>query len=208
MIEVYREFAGVRLVGPHYAIRLHLVTESAETLNASTVNVDVLALPAVTECDCDVRLETETVAHDFALADITVDCGELRCLRAPYDRAAYFREGFTLVLEAGMAEQLATHLPRIERVSVVVALVQDAVQRALERAPWPHERSAIADVVANAVLDASAPAAAMAFAMGLSGRCEFSETEGNDPQYAELGSALRTLEVVAVLKAAAREGAA
>ncbi|WP_410730331.1 hypothetical protein [Burkholderia sp. SIMBA_062] len=43
----------------------------------------MLALPALTDCDRDARLET-AVVQNFALADFTVDCGELRCLRAPY----------------------------------------------------------------------------------------------------------------------------
>ncbi|MBN3815853.1 hypothetical protein G3N57_04190 [Paraburkholderia sp. Se-20369] len=199
----------MRLNSPHYAIRLHPVTDSPDAVNAPAVTVSVLARPALTGYDRDVRLEAENVAHDFALADIAVEAGELRCLRACDEHAPRFREGFTLSLEDGMAEQLATYLPRIERVSVLAARVRDVVRTALNRptwpAPWPHERAAIADVVAHVVLDGRELSHAMALAMNFTGRCVFSEADGDDPQYAELGAALRTPEITRLLDATNKE---
>lgn len=201
MIEVQRLQAGVLLEGPHYMIQLTPVS-SADSLGSPTVNISVLARPALTGDDRNVRLEAYDVRHEFRLADIAVDAREMRCLRIAYERAPGFREGFTLALEEGMAEQLATYLPRIDLISLIAAGVGEAVKPRLGRAPAPHEQAVIADVVASTVLDQSTPAQAMAFAMGFGSECVFSETRGDHPDYVELGEALRTPAVVAMLQEA------
>ncbi|WP_175959427.1 hypothetical protein [Burkholderia pyrrocinia] len=128
----------------------------------------------------------------------------MRCLRVAYERAPYFREGFTLSLEEGMAEQLAVYLPRIDLVSLVAAGVGETIKPMLGRAPAPHEQAVIADVVASTVLDQGRPAQAMAFAMGFGSECVFSETRGDHPDYAALGAELRTPAVIAILQEAQR----
>jgi hypothetical protein len=199
----------VRLAGPHYAIVLHPVTATAETVNAPIVNVSVLAQPAPTAtATCASRRRTpRTTSRSPILPSPPASCAA--CAR--YERAPHFREGFALELEDGMAEQLAAYLPRIERVRRVAAnRVQEAVQTTLKRAPWLHERSVIADVVANAVLDGHAPAHALARTVGAGFadfRFLFSVTEGDDPHYAELGAALRAPEVITLLDAARGESA-
>ncbi|RQT22135.1 hypothetical protein [Burkholderia contaminans] len=203
MIEVHRLHAGVSLEGPHYVIQLAPVS-SAGTLDAPTVNISVLARPALTESDRNVRLEAYDVPHDFRLVDIVVDAHEMRCLRVAYERAPYFREGFTLLLEEGMAEQLAAYLPRIDLISLVATGVSDAIKPMLGRPLAPHELAVTADVVASTVLDQSTPAQAMAFAMGLGSECVFSETRGDHPDYATLGAVLRAPAVVAILQEAQR----
>ncbi|NTY41513.1 hypothetical protein [Burkholderia diffusa] len=203
MIEVRRLQAGVSLEGPHYIIQL-IPVSSADSLGSPTVIVSVLARPALIADDRNVRLETYDVRHEFRLTDIAVDVHEMRCLRIAYERAPLFREGFTLVLEEGMAEQLATYLPRIDLISLVATGVSEAVKPKLGRAPLPHEQAVIADVVASTVLDQSTPAQAMAFAMGFGSECVFSETRGDHPDYATLGAALRAPAVVAILQEAQR----
>lgn len=203
MIEVQRLHAGVLLAGPNYMIQLTPVS-SANTLGSPTVSVSVLARPELTGDDRNVRLEAYDVRHEFRLVDIAVDAREMRCLRVAYERAPLFREGFTLVLEEGMAEQLSAYLPRIDLISLVALGVGDAVKPLLGRAPAPHEQAVIADVVASTVLDQSTAAQAMAFAMGFGSECVFSETRGDHPDYAALGAALRTSAVVEILQAAQR----
>ncbi|KGC70101.1 hypothetical protein DP57_5964 [Burkholderia pseudomallei] len=180
MIEVQRLQAGVILAGPHYMIQLTPVS-SANTLGSPTVSVSVLARAELTGDDRNVRLEAYDVRHEFRLVDIAVDAREMRCLRVAYERAPLFREGFTLALEEGMAEQLSAYLPRIDLISLVALGVGDAVKPLLGRAPAPHEQAVIADVVASTVLDQSTPAQAMAFAMGFGSECVFSETRGDHP---------------------------
>lgn len=72
MIEVQRLQAGVLLAGPHYMIQLTPVS-SADSLGSPTVSVSVLARPALTGDDRNVRLEAYDVRHDFRLVDIAVD---------------------------------------------------------------------------------------------------------------------------------------
>ncbi|WP_347027431.1 hypothetical protein ABEG10_38285 (plasmid) [Burkholderia cenocepacia] len=204
MIEIQRLQAGVMLQCPHYMIQL-IPVSSADSLGSPTIIVSVLARPALTGDDRNVRLEAYDVRHEFQLPDIAIDAHEMRCLRIAYERAPLFREGFTLTLEEGMAEQLAAYLPRIDLISLVVTGVSEAVKPKLGRAPLPHEQAVIADVVASTVLDQSTPAQAMAFAMGLCSECVFSETRGDHPDYAELGAALRRPEVQAVLAEAGRD---
>ncbi|WP_155640788.1 hypothetical protein [Burkholderia pseudomultivorans] len=199
MIEVHRLQAGVSLEGPHYVIRLAPVS-SANSLGSPTVSVRVLARPALTGGDWDVRLEAYDVRHDFRLADIVVDAREMRCLRVTHERAPLFREGFVLELEDGMAEHLAIYLPRIDLISLVAASVGEAVKPMLGRAPAPHEEAAIIDVVASTVLDQSTPAQAMACAKGFDSERVFSETRGYHPAYIALGVALRTPAAVAILQ--------
>ncbi|EDT05838.1 conserved hypothetical protein [Burkholderia ambifaria IOP40-10] len=203
MIEVQRLQAGVILQGPHYMIQL-IPVGSADSLGSPTIIVSVLARPALTGDDRNVRLEAYDVRHEFQLADIAVDAHEMRCLRIAYERAPRFREGFTLALEEGMAEQLAAYLPRIDLISLVATGVSEAVKPKLGRAPLPHEQAVIADVVANTVLDQSTPSQAMAFAMGFGNECVFSDTRGDHPDYVALGAALRTPAVVAMLQDAQR----
>ncbi|KWF83435.1 hypothetical protein WL94_23690 [Burkholderia cepacia] len=203
MIEVQRLQAGVLLAGPHYMIQLTPVS-SANTLGSPTVSVSVLARAELTGDDRNVRLEAYDVRHEFRLVDIAVDAREMRCLRVAYERAPLFREGFTLALEEGMAEQLSAYLPRIDLISLVALGVGDAVKPLLGRAPAPHEQAVIADVVASTVLDQSTPAQAMAFAMGFGSECVFSETRGDHPDYAAIGAALRTPAVVEILQDAQR----
>ncbi|ERJ33873.1 hypothetical protein L810_3734 [Burkholderia sp. AU4i] len=203
MIEVQRLQAGVILQGPHYMIQL-IPVSAADSFGSPTIIVSVLARPALTGDDRNVRLEAYDVRHQFQLADIAVDAHEMRCLRIAYERAPLFREGFTLALEDGMAEQLATYLPRIDLISLVATGVNEAVKPKLGRAPLPHEQAVIADVVASTVLDQSTPAQAMAFAMGLASECVFSETRGDHPDYVVLGAALRTPAVVSILQEAQR----
>ncbi|WP_146166271.1 hypothetical protein [Trinickia symbiotica] len=105
-----------------------------------------------------------------------------------------------------MAEQLNSYLPRLEHVSMHTWHVAEAVQSVLLRAPHSHECAAIAEVVANAVLDGRTPGQAMAFAMNYSGGRAFSEVDGDDAHYAELGAELR-MPAVTVLLAGAREAA-
>ncbi|HHV7521242.1 TPA: hypothetical protein ACUNF5_002723 [Burkholderia orbicola] len=199
MIEVQRLQAGVLLAGPHYMIQLTPVS-SADSLGSPTVSVSVLARPELTGDDRNVRLEAYDVRHDFRLVDIAIDAHEMRCLRVAYERAPLFREGFTLTLEDGMAEQLAAYLPRIDLISLVAFGVGDAVKPMLGRAPAPHEQAVIADVVASTVLDQSTPAQAMAFAMAFGSECVFSETRGDHPDYVEIGAILRTPTIVAILQ--------
>ncbi|WP_175907283.1 hypothetical protein [Burkholderia seminalis] len=203
MIEVQRQQAGVLLAGPHYMIQLTPVS-SADSLGSPTVSVSVLARPVLTGHDRNVRLETYGVSHDFPLVDIAVDAREMRCLRVAYERAPLFREGFTLALEEGMANQLVAYLPRIDLISMVAVSLGESVEPMLGRAPAPHEQAVIADVVASTVLDQSTPAQAMAFAMGLGSEYVFSESRGDHPDYAALGAALRTPAVVAILQEAQR----
>ncbi|WP_423395357.1 hypothetical protein [Burkholderia sp. LMG 21824] len=112
------------------------------------MNISVLARPALTESDRNVRLEAYDVRHDFRLVDIVVEARETR-----YERAPYFREGFTLSLEEGMTEQVAVYLPRIDLISLVAAGVGEAIKPMLGCAPAPHEQAVIADVVASTVRD-------------------------------------------------------
>ncbi len=128
MIEVQRLQAGVILAGPRYMIQLTPVN-SANMLGSPTVSVSVLARAELTGDDRNVRLEAYDIRHEFRLGDIAVDAREMRCLRVAYERAPLFREGFTLALEEGMAEQLSAYLPRIDLISLVALGVGDGSSR-------------------------------------------------------------------------------
>ncbi|KWN05138.1 hypothetical protein WT83_29970 [Burkholderia territorii] len=91
-----------------YVIQLAPVS-STGVLYAPSVSVSVQARSALTGSNRSVRLETDDISHDFRLADIMVDAREMRCLRVADERAPHCREGFTLMLEEGMAEQLAAY---------------------------------------------------------------------------------------------------
>ncbi|WP_175719030.1 hypothetical protein [Burkholderia anthina] len=120
-----------------------------------------------------------------------------------------FRTGFTLTLEPGMRDQILAALPRVERVAQRSAAVCHVIEPLLGRtldpyAPTvlkPHEINAIAAVVASIVLQGTSVTEAIKWSVLLPpeySKWAFGE-DGDDPRYAELGSALRHSAVQTIL---------
>ncbi|MDT8840217.1 hypothetical protein ParKJ_22600 [Paraburkholderia fungorum] len=213
MATVHRDFDGVRIEGTQYSVWVHPLSDWREAGDATlSIGVDAKS----PRWDGWARL-THDIPHDFAAGDVELVAAsagrgdELRCLRAPHADTPAYLPGFVLVLEAGMRAFLETELPRVERVTHLAATLRAAVEPHLNREPaeyaWtavkPHERSALVAVASRAVLHGYVPAEAIAYAvLKHDGSWTFSE-QGDDPQYAELGAALRRPEVLALLAEAA-----
>ncbi|MCX4150038.1 MULTISPECIES: hypothetical protein [Paraburkholderia] len=216
MITVHREFDGVRIEGNQYAVWIHPLSDWREPGDATlSIGVDAIS----PRWEGWARL-TSDVPHEFAAGDVelleTVAGDELRCLCAPHADTPAYRPGFVVTLEPGMRAFLETELPRVERVTHLAAALRTAVEphlgRTLPEYGWttllPHERSALVAIAARDVLNGYPPADAMKYAVMLhDGRWGFSD-EGDDPQYAELGAALRQPDVTALLTSAAAPTAA
>lgn len=106
-----------------------------------------------------------------------------------------------------MRALLETELPHVERVTHLAATLRAAVEPHLGRTRaqyatttlLPHQRSALVAVASRAVLHDYVPAEVIAYAvLKHDGSWVFSDA-GDDPQYAELGAALRRPEVLALL---------
>jgi glycosyltransferase A (GT-A) superfamily protein (DUF2064 family) len=109
-----------------------------------------------------------------------------------------------------MRAEIEAALPRVERVTRLAHALGRAVEAQLDRQfteyDWttlhPHEAHALTSIAANVVLDGRTPDRATHLAvLTHDNRWAFSE-HGDDPQYAELGAALRRPDVVALLEAA------
>lgn len=162
---------------------------------------------------------THDIPHDFAAGDVelveTASGDELRCLRAQHADTPAYRPGFVLTFEPGMRVFLYTELPRIERVTHLTAALRAAVEPHLGRTLEPHARStvrpheaaALMAIASRLLLLGSAPAEAIRYAVLLHDhRWAFSDA-WDDPQYAELGAALRRPEVLALLAESATASA-
>lgn len=210
MASVHRDFDGVRVEGTQYSVWIHPLSEWREPGDATfSIGVDAKS----PRWDGWARL-THDIPHEFAAGDVglavTAAGDELRCLRAPHADTPAYRPGFVLALEPGMRAFLETELPRIERVTQVAASLRAAVEpylgRSLQEYGWttlqPHEAAALTGIAAGAMLSGWPPAEAMRYGVALAGRWAFSE-DGDDPQYAELGAALRRPDVLAIIEQAA-----
>lgn len=210
MASVHPDFDGVRIKGAQYSVWIHPLTDWRKPGDATlSIGVDAKS----PRWDDWARL-THDIPNDFAASDVELveapARDELRCLRGNADTPAY-RPGFVLTLEPGMRAFLATELPRVERVTHLAASLRAAVEPHLGRTLaqyatttlLPHERSALVAVASRAVLHGYVPAEAIAYAvLKHDGSWAFSD-QGDDPQYAELGAALRQPKVLALLAEAA-----
>lgn len=204
---VHRDHSGVRIEGTHYSVWLYPALVYQRNDSATLlIGVDATSR----RWDGWARLGSDEpnnfAAGDVELVQTPAGTDELRCLRASDQGAAAYRSGFVLTLEPGMRAFLETELPRIERVAQTAMAVQAAVEPLLGRTLQqyalttvrPDEADAIARFVARVVLDGEDPETALRFAVRLHDRWAFSG-DGDDPQYAELGAALRRPEIPAIL---------
>ena len=219
MVTVHRDSDGVRIQGERYAVSIHPLSEWRAEGDA-TLSLTVDARSARWGHDW-ARLTSDLphyfTAAELELAQTAAGADELRAGHIADDDLPGFRTGFTLMLEAGMRAYLETELPRVERVAHLAAALRAAVEpplgRELAQYAWttllPHEAAALVAIASRIVLDGYVPAEAIHYAVMLhDGRWGLSEEgAGGDPQYAELGAALRTPEVITLLDAA-REVAA
>ncbi|WP_247394640.1 hypothetical protein [Ralstonia pseudosolanacearum] len=197
---ISRDFAGTRIEGARYAVRLHPVSEW-QTDGDPSVAVSVHALP-VDGADHGIDLTYDT-EQAFALTDIELVAAgagtELRCLRATAAKsgALAFRTGFVLVLEPGMADAIDTGLRHTDRVTRAGAHVRAALAPHLGRRLWPHEDAAVLEVTANLAQHRRVDEA-LHGARNVQYEPMF--RAGSSDSYAELGAALREPEVLAVLE--------
>lgn len=208
MPTVHLDFDGIRVEGQQYSVWVHPLSDWRAAGDATlSIGVDGKS----PRWDDWARL-TSDMPHTFALADVELastpaGTDELRCLRALYDDLPGYRPGFVFVLEPGMRAFLDTELPRVDAVTRLAAALRSAVEphlgRAIEQYAWttlrPHEAAALLSVASAFVLRGRTPAEALAYAVMLhDGRWAFSD-EGDDPQYAELGVALRQADVQSLI---------
>ncbi|AXV99223.1 hypothetical protein CJO80_27095 (plasmid) [Ralstonia solanacearum] len=199
-ITMHRDLAGTRIEGTRYVLRLH-PSDEWQTDGDPSLLVSVVALPTDgSEHGIDL---TYDATRAFALQDIelvaTKGGDELRCLRATAARsgAPAFREGFVLALEPGMAAYLPATLQRLDQVSRQAAPVRAAAAAQLGRRLLPSEDSAVLEVVAM-LAEYGTVEDALRFAFNYQGDRLFGPN-GDHPNYADLGAALRHADVAAVL---------
>ncbi|MBR8043158.1 hypothetical protein KDW40_01845 [Burkholderia cenocepacia] len=209
MIEVLRSFAGVQIRGESIAISIHPVSEWRQP-GDPTISLSIDGRSR--EWGNDWARLTSEQRLDFTPDELEIvqtsgSTGELRALHVEHAGLPGFRSGVTVALEHGMHAFLETELPRVDRVTRLTATLRDAVEPHLGRSPepyaWttlhPHELVALLNVASGAVIAGHTSADALRYAVLLyDGRWALSE-EGDDPQYAGLGAALRQPDVLALL---------
>lgn len=200
-ITIHRDLAGARIEGTRYALRLHPCSEWQADGDPS-VHVGVIALPT-DDSEYGIDL-TYDATRAFALEDIelvtTVAGDEMRCLRATAaaSGAPAFREGFVLALEPGVAAHLPNTLQRLDQVSRQAARVRIAAAEQAGRRLWPHEEEAVLEVVAGLALHGTVEEAMRRATSPHYDR--LFAPEGDHASYADLGAALRHVEVAVLLE--------
>lgn len=151
---VVRAFCGYLVDGREIGIRL------VPSSSTGRIGVDVIAHPAVTGFSQSCRLGGDGPS-EFGLGGIKVQPARLDCM-ATDDVVPFYRQGFSVVLEVGMADKILPILQPLARVAVVSAAIarrMDALKlsRAPDRGSWAHAHDFAADVVASIVLDGLSP---------------------------------------------------
>lgn len=109
LIETRRYFSGFAITGQTQEIQF-------QALHIGGLAVSVIVPAEHGGWQRHARLGSEGCPSDFLLHDIELLDNQLRCLTAP-DWAPYFREGFIVELEDGMADAVLHTMPRVVRVS-------------------------------------------------------------------------------------------
>jgi hypothetical protein len=162
---VRRDGAGIEIAGECLGIGLQPATRGTVRVRAATVTGPTGPW---------VWLGTHAAIEDFVLDDIVVDDARIDCWRAPIEEVPSYREGFTVLLEPGMADALRTWLPQMYLISIVAEAVVSRILCVIGRLPAQHEfKWVIAPLVSSCVLDHRAPDAARAAAQWSDGRAMF-----------------------------------
>jgi hypothetical protein len=140
---VQRRWSGIYVEGQEIGIELLSRADG-------TLAVDVIALPAITGFKEASRLSAERrvdcMPHEVVVSDARLDCF------AADHIVPYYRSGFTLALEPGMAQELRKWLPKLTATASVSKAVATQFQKQLSE-PIFHLLEAIAYVVARIILD-------------------------------------------------------
>ena len=151
---VSRAWDGVEIRGQQISI---LVAPSAE----GKLGVRISAEGSLTGFDRACWLTNEGTPY-FDPADIAVHDTRLECLAA--DRLVpFYRSGFIVDIEPGMAKELRAWLPRLAEVTKRAEQATALFARQMGKPIW-HLSSEISDVISRIVLDGRTVAESVAFA--------------------------------------------
>lgn len=206
-VTVFRVNAGVAIEGTH--LRIDLLPISWVEPDNATVSIYVAAKSErFGDSWANMTYEQQNYFTAAGVELVTTESGadELRCLRRDHGVPA-FRTGFTLTLEPGMRAFLETEIPRIEFISQSAARVRAVVEPHLQRQLEPYADSTIHSyeseiinrIVAKVVLDGESADNAIRYAKLLHDDTWAFSDNGDNPQYAELGVALRQADVIATI---------
>ncbi|MCW3632813.1 hypothetical protein [Burkholderia cenocepacia] len=222
MIEVNRHNSGLAIRGERYCVKIQ----------PRSYPFDVGAPDATLYITVDARSSSwdggwamisgdrgvSARRQDVRVTQIAGTVDELHVLPAEHADLPEFRMGFTLTLEPGMREPILAALPRVERVTELTTAIGTLIESLLGRTREPyarsdllsHEIAAIESIAAGIVLGEKSVDDAIRWSVLLPPQYTtwaFGE-KGDDPRYAELGTALRRPEVQDVLAQASRDLAA
>lgn len=143
----YRVFDGMRFDGRDLGV---MITTGVD----GWMGVTVEAGPGITGFSQWCRLGSEDGrALRFGLGGIKLDGNTLKCFTAARS-LPLFREGFMLLVEPHMAEQIPQWLPRLAETAVLAQAMATAVERQWpEGKPILHMHSFTSGVAARVVLD-------------------------------------------------------
>lgn len=155
-VQAIRHFSGYLVVGQE--IDIALVPQTS-----GLVGVAVHAHPALTGYDRTCRLGQEGAQHEFGLGGIKIDGGRLECLHGEPPTQIY-REGFSVVLEVGMAKPIQQCLPKLARIATLAKAIERRIEALLGDKPWAYRHAGdfILNVLAAAGLDGLSAAEATA----------------------------------------------
>lgn len=140
-----RTYAGITITGQRLAVAVYPSMDRR-------LRVNVYARAEATGFDRDCVLSSE-VSSDFDSSEIRITGFVLECLRVALPSIPEYREGFSVVLEAGMPDLLQSWLPRLQRVGAFSHAIHEAYGVLSNRRPFPHQTSIIDAVAASYLLD-------------------------------------------------------
>ena len=155
---VHRVWQGIQIVGEQVGLEL-LPREDGR------VSVTVHAQPALTGWDRVTRVTSEDLPNRYTAGEIAVHDTELVCMAAD-EQMPFFRQGFSMSLEPGMAPLLRAWLPRLFDTAALASDIVIHVDPMLRAQEPPfiaqHLYGLFTCVVAAVVIDGLDPVEAIA----------------------------------------------
>lgn len=146
---VTRYYAGVVIHGDQIELRL---TPNDD----GKIGVDIVAMPNITGFDHACSVLSSDRTPEFRPAEIQINDNSINC-QAANDHLSSLQEGFSCLLEPGMAPLIRQFLPRLEGVAKIANQIRDFAHSQLMAMDEPvhirHIYGAFPVVVAGIILD-------------------------------------------------------
>ncbi len=145
--KLIRTWAGYTLVGEEFEIGLNPFS--------GELGITVTALPAVTGSEYRIDVTDSEHRLYFQASEVVLTATTLDCFKL-YENYSFYREGFQVVLEPGMNNQLAAALPKLFLIAAFARHIEEQLGIKLQR-NVRHMMELAYSTFAGIILDGNSP---------------------------------------------------